>query len=534
MTINLYYIIIVTLVVLSAFKSVNCVKNQAEQFTQDNVKIKLLINNNTNIVDDDDKLQKNCSPHSMDEFPNGLFNDDELKNPFVLLFHGFIGLYCFLLTAYVCNDYLLPALDVICSELQISADVAGATFLATASCFPELFVNVVGTFVTKSDLGVGTVVGGAVFNTFATPAFGALSASQAIQLDSWILSRDCIIYIVSVTALVIVMWDERISWIGSVLLMTLFAGYFTLLFLNNSVVKASGKIHGFFKKTTKAVVTEADEETPLIFRQPGAQSEPESIPSGVYRPFVHGELSIEYRKSLQLSKKIDSSILSQNGNNNSEKIDDFIEPETPFNLPPNDLLKILKFILTWPIRFVLFITIPDTRYKRLRFWYPITFIMCITWIALSSYLASWMTTIVGDTLGISDSIMGITFLAAGGNMPELVSIVILSRQGNGNMAMSNTLGANTLDILMCLGLPWGVKAIMTGQDVIIESGAIVYSVLSIILCVIGFFCITAYYKFQLNKKVGFACLIMYSIFLVFSILLESNVFFPVNLPICDK
>lgn len=143
-----------------------------------NNNIKLLINNNTNIVDDDDKLQKNCSPHSMDEFPNGLFTDDQLKNPFVLLFHAFIGLYCFLLTAYVCNDYLLPALDVICSELQISADVAGATFLATASCFPELFVNVVGTFVTKSDLGVGTVVGGAVFNTFATPAFGALSASQ--------------------------------------------------------------------------------------------------------------------------------------------------------------------------------------------------------------------------------------------------------------------------------------------------------------------------------------------------------------------
>lgn len=78
---------------------------------------------------------------------------------------------------------------------------------------------------------------------------------------------------------------------------------------------------------------------------------------------------------------------------------------------------------------MLFITIPDTRYKRLRFWYPITFIMCIIWIALSSYIASWMTTVVGDMLGIPDSIMGITFLAAGGNMPELVSIVILSRQG---------------------------------------------------------------------------------------------------------
>lgn len=55
--------------------------------------------------------------------------------------------------------------------------------------------------------------------------------------------------------------------------------------------------------------------------------------------------------------------------------------------------------------------------------------MCVIWIAISSYLVSWMMTVLGDTLGIADSIMGITFLSAGGNMPELVSIVILSRQG---------------------------------------------------------------------------------------------------------
>lgn len=36
---------------------------------------------------------------------------------------------------------------------------------------------------------------------------------------------------------------------------------------------------------------------------------------------------------------------------------------------------------------------------------------------------------VGDTIGIPDSVMGITFLSAGGNLPEMVSIVILSRQG---------------------------------------------------------------------------------------------------------
>lgn len=105
--------------------------------------------------------------------------------------------------------------------------------------------------------------------------------------------------------------------------------------------------------------------------------------------------------------------------------------------------------------------------------------------------------------------------------------------GLGDMAMSNVLGANTLDILLCLGLPWMIKTVMTGQDVEIVSGALTYSVLSILICVVGFFAVTAYYKFTLNKRVGFACLFMYLIFLVFAILMESNVFFFVNYPPCD-
>lgn len=49
-------------------------------------------------------------------------------------------------------------------------DIAGATFMAVASSSPELFINSVGTFVTEGDLGVGTIVGSAVFNILAVPA----------------------------------------------------------------------------------------------------------------------------------------------------------------------------------------------------------------------------------------------------------------------------------------------------------------------------------------------------------------------------
>lgn len=123
---------------------------------------------------DQEDNEANCSERSIKEFPE-VFTYAQRRQGVVAL-HVLFGFYCFILTAFVCNDYLLPALDIICTQLNISTDVAGATFLATASCFPELFVNVVGTFLTESDLGVGTVMGGGVFNTFATPACGALSA----------------------------------------------------------------------------------------------------------------------------------------------------------------------------------------------------------------------------------------------------------------------------------------------------------------------------------------------------------------------
>jgi Ca2+/Na+ antiporter len=60
----------------------------------------------------------------------------------------------------------------------MSEDVAGATFMAAAVSCPELFVNVVGTFITEGDIGVGTIVGSAVFNVLAVPACCGLFAKQ--------------------------------------------------------------------------------------------------------------------------------------------------------------------------------------------------------------------------------------------------------------------------------------------------------------------------------------------------------------------
>lgn len=66
--------------------------------------------------------------------------------------------------------------------------------------------------------------------------------------------------------------------------------------------------------------------------------------------------------------------------------------------------------------------------------------------------------ILGDTFNIPDSVMGLTFLAAGTSVPEAVSSVLVTNQGHGAMGISSSISSNTFDILLCLGLPWFIKS----------------------------------------------------------------------------
>uniref|UniRef100_H2Q8T3 Sodium/calcium exchanger membrane region domain-containing protein n=1 Tax=Pan troglodytes TaxID=9598 RepID=H2Q8T3_PANTR len=145
-------------------------------------------------------------------------------------------------------------------------------------------------------------------------------------------------------------------------------------------------------------------------------------------------------------------------------------------------------------------------------------------------------TIIGYTLGIPDVIMGITFLAAGTSVPDCMASLIVARQGLGDMAVSNTIGSNVFDILVGLGVPWGLQTMVVnyGSTVKINSRGLVYSVVlllgSVALTVLGIHL----NKWRLDRKLGVYVLVLYAIFLCFSIMIEFNVFTFVNLPMCRE
>lgn len=50
-------------------------------------------------------------------------------------------------------------------------------------------------------------------------------------------------------------------------------------------------------------------------------------------------------------------------------------------------------------------------------------------------MAVWMVTIIAYTLGVPDSVAGITLLAAGTSIPEVISSVIVARNGKSSQSL---------------------------------------------------------------------------------------------------
>lgn len=118
---------------------------------------------------------------------------------------------------------------------------------------------------------------------------------------------------------------------------------------------------------------------------------------------------------------------------------------------------LIAWYVVYPIHYLCKKTMPDCRQQQYRNWYPFTFLLSMIWISFYSYFMVWMITVIGSTLAIPDTVMGLTFVAAGVSVPDALSSIAVIKEGYGDMAVSNAIGSNVFDILVCLGLPWFIQ-----------------------------------------------------------------------------
>ncbi|XP_040818906.1 sodium/potassium/calcium exchanger 2 isoform X2 [Ochotona curzoniae] len=545
---------------------------------------------------------ENSTDHAQGDYPKDIFSlEDRRKGAIILHVLGMI--YMFVALAIVCDEFFVPSLTVITEKLGISDDVAGATFMAAGGSAPELFTSLIGVFIAHSNVGIGTIVGSAVFNILFVIGMCALFSREILNLTWWPLFRDVSFYIVDLIMLIIFFLDNVIMWWESLLLLTAYVGYVIFMKFNVQVERWVKQMLNR-NKVVKVAAPEAqaksstarDKDEPTLPAKPRLQRGGSSaslhnslMRNSIFQLMIHtldplaeelgsyGKLKYydtmteegRFREKASILHKIakkkcqvdenerqngaanhvekielpnststevemtptsDSSEPVQNGNlshsievTEAQTADE--EEDQPLSLawPPNPR-KQVTFLIVLPIVFPLWITLPDVRKASSRKFFPITFFGSITWIAVFSYLMVWWAHQVGETIGISEEIMGLTILAAGTSIPDLITSVIVARKGLGDMAVSSSVGSNIFDITVGLPLPWLLYTIIHRfKPVAVSSNGLFCAIVLLFIMLLFVILSIALCKWRMNKVLGFIMFGLYFVFLVVSVLLEDRI-----------
>lgn len=153
---------------------------------------------------------------------------------------------------------------------------------------------------------------------------------------------------------------------------------------------------------------------------------------------------------------------------------------------------------------------PAEKYYYRAFFLSIIFIAALSWVLVESAVE------IANILNIPAVIIGLTVLAAGTSIPDLMSSVIVARQGRGGMAISNAIGSNIFDILIGLGLPWAIVSI-GGKIIPVATENLNSSIFLLFATVVSVLLFLLAKKWHINKFAGIGLISIYLLYLMWNI-----------------
>jgi Ca2+/Na+ antiporter len=151
--------------------------------------------------------------------------------------------------------------------------------------------------------------------------------------------------------------------------------------------------------------------------------------------------------------------------------------------------------------------------------YAVAFLMSIVWISAFSWLMVWWATRIGESFNIDAALMGLTILAAGTSVPDLMTSIVVSKQGHGDMAVSSSIGSNIFDVTVGLPFPWMLYNFFSGPKSVSSSGLVCSIGLLLGMLVALVLSIMAA-GWKLNKLLGIMMLVLYCAFVGVTLLFE--------------
>ena len=117
---------------------------------------------------------------------------------------------------------------------------------------------------------------------------------------------------------------------------------------------------------------------------------------------------------------------------------------------------------------------------------------------------------IAANFGLSETLIGLTVVAFGTSLPELVTSIVASRKGENDLAIGIVVGSNIFNILMILGISTSIHPVALQPSAVYD--CIILMVFSILVL---FFC---WSKKRLARGEGIFMIILYAIYTVYIIM----------------
>ena len=129
--------------------------------------------------------------------------------------------------------------------------------------------------------------------------------------------------------------------------------------------------------------------------------------------------------------------------------------------------------------------------------------------------AMLIATSAGWDHDLAESLVGLTIVAVGTSLPELVTSAIAAKRGETDLALGNVIGSNVFNVLFVLGISSVVNPITTGGEIVVD----VLVMLGVAVLLFGLA-----FKKRLGRGVGLLFVGLYVAYLAYLIVRTMGVF----------
>ena len=128
-------------------------------------------------------------------------------------------------------------------------------------------------------------------------------------------------------------------------------------------------------------------------------------------------------------------------------------------------------------------------------------------LGVGAFLTVENAVVLAKEFGLSEKIIGLTVIAIGTSLPELITSIIAIRKGHTDIGVGNIIGSNIYNILMIMGVGASLGGVLVASNVFIDYGIMIAFSASLLIAL----------KFGLiNRTIGIGLVIAYVAYLVYS------------------